>query len=61
MKVIKYKVSGLIGKYNYETETVEDVPCLIETIRPFSEENESIAKSEAYNGEYTIEEEVDGK
>ena len=59
MKIIKYKVSGLIGKYNHETETVEDVPCLIEVKRQFSEENESVAKREAYNGEYTIEEETE--
>lgn len=49
MKKIVYKVLG-----KTTTEDVEaKVLCGVE--RPCSEANEEIAKSEAYNGEYTIE------
>lgn len=49
MKKIVYKVLG-----KTTTEDVEaKVLCGVE--RPYSEANEEIAKSEAYNGEYTIE------
>ena len=49
MKKIVYKVLG-----KTTTEDVEaKVLCGVE--RPHSEANEEIAKSEAYNGEYTIE------
>lgn len=49
MKKIVYKVLG-----KTTTEDVEaKVLCGVE--RPYSEANEEIAESEAYNGEYTIE------
>ena len=49
MKKIVYKVLG-----KTTTEDVEaKVLCGVE--RPYSEANEEIAKREAYNGEYTIE------
>lgn len=50
MKKIVYKVKGYIGAYNSETE--ENVECLVSVERPYSEVNEEIAKREAYNGEY---------
>lgn len=55
MKKIVYKVKGYIGAYNSETETEENFECLVSVERPYSEANEEIAKREAYNGEYTIE------
>lgn len=49
MKKIVYKVLG-----KTTTEDVDaEVLCGVE--RPYSEANEEIAKREAYNGEYTIE------
>lgn len=49
MKKIVYKVLG-----KTTTEDVEaEVLCGVE--RPYSEANKEIAKREAYNGEYTIE------
>ena len=49
MKKIVYKVLG-----KTTTEDVEaKVLCGVE--RPYSEANKEIAKAEAYNGEYTIE------
>ena len=55
MKKIKYKMLGYMGQYNPETEEVEQVECLAEVERTYSETAEEIAKREAYNGEYTIE------
>ena len=55
MKVIKYKVLGYIWQYNQETEEEEQIECFSEIERPYSETNEEIAKTEALNGEYTIE------
>ena len=55
MKKIVYKVKGYIGTYNAEIETEEQVECLVDVERPYSKANEAIAKAEAHNGEYTIE------
>ena len=49
MKKIVYKVLGKTTAEDVEAEVL----CGVE--RPYSEANEEIAKSEAYSGEYTIE------
>lgn len=49
MKKIVYKVLGKTTTEDVETEVL----CGVE--RPYSEANKEIAKREAYNGEYTIE------
>ena len=46
MKQIKYKIL---------VDTVEDQDIVLTTRIPWSTDNEEIAKYEAYNGEYTIE------
>lgn len=58
MKVIRYKVLGktIIGVLQEDGtyENVEqDIFCDVE--RPYSEQFEELAKKEAFNGEYTIE------
>ena len=54
MKVIKYQF--LSGEINQGTEEEPVMgPYLIGKTIPYSEANEGIAKGEAYNGEYTIE------
>lgn len=55
MKFITYKVLGYIGYYNQETQEEEQIECFSEVKRPYSEANEEIAKCEALNGEYIIE------
>lgn len=52
MKFLKYQiiVSGPVEETEHPIE-----PVLSEKMIPYSIENEEIAKSEAYNGEYTIE------
>lgn len=55
MKIIKYKVLGYTSVFDHETEEVERKECFAEFVRDYSEANEEIAKKEAYNGEYTIE------
>lgn len=57
MKFLRYQVI-VSGKPVEETEHPVE-PVLGEKTIPYSIENEEIAKSEAYNGEYTIED--DGK
>lgn len=58
MKVIRYKVIGktivAIAKEDGTYENVEQ-DLLYGVERPYSEQNEELAKNEAYNGEYTIE------
>lgn len=54
MKIIKY--SFLSCRINNGTEeTPEWHESFVEKIIPYSEANEAIARAEAYNGEYTIE------
>ena len=55
MKKIKYQVLSHTLVYNNETDAVEQKDFFAEFIRDYSEANEEIAKREAYNGEYTIE------
>ena len=55
MKVIKYRF--LSCEVNHGTEENPDIEQIImeKIISPWTAENETIAKAEAYNGEYTIE------
>ena len=55
MKIIRYEVKGYTGKYNFETEEVDQVEVLATIERPYSEANEELDKKESYNGEYSIE------
>jgi hypothetical protein len=55
VKKLKYQVKGIQRAYNQSISAVEDKEFLATVIVPWSEENEEIAKAEAYNGEYTIE------
>lgn len=53
MKKIKY---NLCTRFNYGMEENSDIKEILTlTEMPWSEANEEIAKREAYNGEYTIE------
>ena len=54
MKIIKYKfLSCQINHGTEEEPVLEDV--LLEKMIPYNEETEAFAKTEAFNGEYTIE------
>ena len=54
MKIIKYKfLSAEINRGTKEEPNIEQI--FIEKKMTWSEANEEIAKREAYNGEYTIE------
>ena len=55
MKKLKYKIMGYASIYNPETKEVEQKESLATVTVDYSEANEEIAKKEAYNGEYTIE------
>lgn len=55
MKYIIYQIDGHTSLYNPTTEEVQEVSLLAKVEMPWSEANEEIAKAEAYNGEYTIE------
>ena len=53
MKVLKYR---LMTEVNYGTEKQPDIQQIFSDVTlGWSESNEEIAKREAYNGEYTIE------
>jgi hypothetical protein len=54
MKVIKYQYLSAEFNIGTEEEPVMEQYFVGKTI-PYSETNEEIAKGEAYNGEYTIE------
>lgn len=57
MKVLKYR---LMTEVNHGTEEHPDIQQIFSEVTiSWSESNEQIAKAEAYNGEYTIED--DGK
>lgn len=57
MKVLKYR---LMTEVNYGTEEQPKIEQVLSAVTMgWSETNEKIAKAEAYNGEYTIED--DGK
>jgi hypothetical protein len=60
MKILTYKVMGYTGVYNPEIKEVEQIECLATMVvecptQAILEEKEEIAKAEAYNGEYIIE------
>lgn len=59
MKVIKYQILGYTGVWNPETEEVEQKECLAGIERPYTEEAYQKARTEAYNGEVTVEEVAD--
>lgn len=56
MRHIVYYVSDFTYQYNPETDAVERIEVYTRNTLPYSEENISIAKERAYNGDYTIEE-----
>ena len=59
MKVLKYR---LMTEVNHGTEEQPDIQQVFsEVTMGWNEANEEIAKREAYNGEYTIEEEPDDR
>lgn len=59
MKIIKYQ---LCTEINHGTEEQPDIQQIFSGVSlGWSEANEEIAKAEAYNGEYTIEEEPDDR
>lgn len=60
MKILTYKVMGYTGVYNPETKEIDQIECLATVVvecptQAILEEKEEIAKREAYNGEYAIE------
>ena len=59
MKVLKYR---LMTEVNHGTEEQPDIQQIFSDVSlSWSEVNEELAKREAYNGEYTIEEEPDDR
>ena len=59
MKVLKYR---LMTEVNHGTEEQPDIQKVFSDVRMgWSEANEEIAKTEAYNGEYTIEDVLDNR
>ena len=54
MKVIKYKLCTIINHGTKEEPNIEELLSPVEM--GYNEINEEIAKAEAYNGEYAIEE-----
>lgn len=55
MEYIIYKVKGYTSMYNPETEEVEQKEILVGVKTPYTEDALQKAVTEAYNGEYTIE------
>ena len=53
MKKIKYKICTHVNHSTEENPQIEEIFYPVEI--PYSEANEAIAQREAYNGEYTIE------
>ena len=59
MKIIKYQ---LCTEVNYGTKDKPDIQQILSAVTlGWSEANEKIAKAEAYNGKYTVEEELDNR
>ena len=56
MKKIRFEMLGHTEQYDPETDETKQVESLATVEMPYSEENLAIAKEQAYNGEYTIEE-----
>lgn len=61
MKAIKYKYISAEINHGTEEEPIIEQILTEKMVVPASAENEEIAKLEAYNGEYTIEEEPDDR
>ena len=59
MKRIRYKIVGFAYEYDPATKKEVQKELLSSVDIPYTEENEERAKMEAYNGEYSIED--DGK
>lgn len=59
MKRIIYKVMGFMSEYDPETEEVVQKEVLSSVNIPYCVENEERAKTEAYNGEYIIEDDTE--
>lgn len=59
MKVIKYQLCTEVNHGTEEEPNIEKIPSAVAL--GWSEANEELAKAEAYNGEYTIEEEPDNR
>lgn len=57
MKRIVYKIKGLASVYDPASGRVEQKEVLAGVRTEYTEANVEAAKREAYNGEYTIEEE----
>ena len=55
MKKIKYQMVGYAEVFNEVTEEIEKKERFVQVIADYSEEAEEQAKENAYNGEYTIE------
>ena len=55
MNVIRYNTKGFTEVYHSDVEAVEKQEFFVGVSMPWNEANEEIAKKEAYNGEYTIE------
>lgn len=55
MKKIRYNILAYTWVWNEETKEKEKKECLAEIEAPYTEENYQKAITEAYNGEYTIE------
>ena len=53
MKIIKYNLCTIVDYGSVEAPMTEEVLCAVEM--PWNEVNEEIAKAEAHNGEYIIE------
>jgi hypothetical protein len=56
MKIIKYNLCTIVDYGSVEAPMLEEVLSAVEM--PWNEVNEEIAKAEAYNGEYIIEDDA---
>ena len=59
MKIIKYNLCTMINHGTEENPQIEEI--LSPVTMGWNEANEAIAKKEAYNGEYTIEDDGQGE
>lgn len=55
MKMIKYQIVCYSYQWNSETGEDDKVESLVGIESPYTKENEELAKRDAYNGEYTVE------
>lgn len=54
MKKIAYKIKGYTARFNPATGQIEQREILVGVETEYTEANVELAKSEAYNGEYTV-------